>query len=91
VDSSRLKVRVSPGAKRDGITGWRDDVLRVRVRAAPEKGKANEAVCALLAATLGVPARAVSVERGHASRDKVLALKGLTDDQLMGRLGKPML
>jgi uncharacterized protein (TIGR00251 family) len=84
-----LKVRVSPGVKQDQIVGWRGDVLRVRVRAAPEKGKANVAVCALLAATLGVPARAVAVERGHTSRDKVLAVEGLIEDEVRRRLNAP--
>ncbi|TMB93857.1 MAG: DUF167 domain-containing protein [Chloroflexi bacterium] len=34
--SARIRVNVTPGAKRDEIVGWRDDVLRVRVRAAPQ-------------------------------------------------------
>jgi uncharacterized protein (TIGR00251 family) len=88
---TRLSVRVSPGAKRDEITGWRGDVLRVRVRAAPEKGKANEAVCALLAQALGVPSHAVRVELGHTVRDKVLSVDGMTADDLASRLGRPML
>jgi uncharacterized protein (TIGR00251 family) len=86
-----LKVRVSPGARRDEIAGWLGDTLRVRVRAAPEKGLANEAVCALIAAALGVPASTVTVERGHASRDKVLLVEGVTAEEMMSRLGRPML
>jgi uncharacterized protein (TIGR00251 family) len=85
----RLKVRVSPGAKRDEIVGWRGDVLRVRARAAPEKGRANEAVCTLIAAALDVPPRAVTVERGRASRDKVLLVDGLSADEVMSRLEGP--
>jgi hypothetical protein len=71
---TRLAVRVSPRAKRDEIIGWREGVLRVRVRAAPEKGKANEAVCALIAEAMGLPRRAVVVEQGHTSREKVLSV-----------------
>jgi uncharacterized protein len=88
---ARLKVRVSPGAKHDEIVGWRGDVLRVRVRAAPEKGKANEAVCSLIAAALGVPARSVLVDRGHTSRDKLLLVDGIGEEEMMRRLGKPMI
>lgn len=84
-----IRVRVSPGAKRDEIAGWRGDVLRMRVRAPPEKGRANEAVCALIASTLGLPARAVSVERGHAARDKVLRVDGVSDVEIERRLAKP--
>jgi uncharacterized protein len=84
-----LNVRVSPGSKRDEIVGWREDVLRVRVRAAPEKGKANDALCALIAAATATPKRSVVVERGHTSRDKLVLVNGLTEDELMHRLGRP--
>ena len=86
---ARLNVRVAPGSKRDEIVGWQENVLRVRVRAAPEKGKANEAVCALIAASTGTPTRSVVVERGKTSRDKLVLVDGLTEDELMSRLGKP--
>jgi uncharacterized protein (TIGR00251 family) len=84
-----LSIRVSPGSRRDEIVGWREDVLRVRVRAAPEKGKANEAVCSLIATATGVSKTSVVVERGHTSRDKVILVEGLTDDELIRRLGVP--
>ena len=86
-----LSVRVSPGAKRDEIIGWQGSTLRVRVRAVPEKGKANEAVCSLIAGAAGTPKRSVVIERGHSSRDKLALVEGLTEDELMSRLGKPML
>jgi uncharacterized protein (TIGR00251 family) len=91
VEPLRLRVRVTPGARRDEIVGWRGDALRVRVRVAPEKGKANEAVCALIAKAVGVAGRGVSVERGHASRDKVLVVVGIGEEEVMRRLGRPML
>jgi uncharacterized protein (TIGR00251 family) len=91
VASARLNVRVTPGAKRDEVVGWREHVLRVRVRAAPEKGRANDAVCALIASALSVPARAVTVGRGHTSRDKVLTVEELTEDEVRRRLGAAML
>ena len=86
-----LSVRVSPGAKRDEIVGWHGSTLRMRVRAAPEKGKANEAVCALIATTVGTPRRSVVIERGHASREKLVLVDGLAEDELMSRLRRPML
>jgi len=94
-----LKVKVSPGARKEDLAGWQGDpstgpgqaVLRVRVRAAPERGKANEAVCRLLAARLGLPASAVTVARGATSRDKLLQVDGLTEDEMRRRLGAPML
>ena len=93
-----LKVKVSPGARKEDLAGWQVDpstgsgqaVLRVRVTAAPERGKANEAVCRLLAARLGLPAASVSLSRGAASRDKLLHIDGLSDEEVRRRLGAPM-
>jgi uncharacterized protein (TIGR00251 family) len=82
---------VSPGAKQDEIVGWQGDVLRVRVRAAPEKGKANEAVRALIAAALEVPPSSVTLKRGASSRDKVLEIQGFDEDEVRRRLGAPLL
>ena len=58
-----LNVRVTPGARQDAVAGWQGTALKVKVRAAPEKGKANDAVCALIARTLGVPPGAVAIVR----------------------------
>lgn len=76
-----LFVRVTPNAGRDAIEGVeiRDDgtaVLRLRVSAVPDKGKANAAVMALLAKELGVPKSAVSVTSGETARLKTLAVNG---------------
>ena len=86
-----LNVRVTPGARQDGVVGWQGTALKVKVRAAPEKGKANAAVCALIARTLGVPPTAVAVERGHTARGKLLLIDGLTEEEMLRRLGAPML
>jgi uncharacterized protein YggU (UPF0235/DUF167 family) len=76
-----LFVRVTPNGGRDAIEGVevRDDgsaVLRVRVRAVPDKGKANAAVVAMIARALGMPKSAVSVVSGETARLKTLAVAG---------------
>ncbi|QQR37720.1 DUF167 domain-containing protein [Devosia oryziradicis] len=76
-----LFVRVTPNGGRDAIEGveTRDDgtaVLRVRVSAVPDKGKANAAVVASLARALGVPKSAVSVVSGETARMKTLDVAG---------------
>jgi uncharacterized protein (TIGR00251 family) len=86
-----LNVRVTPGARHDELAGWQGTALKVRVRAAPEKGKANDAVCGLIAQALGLPVRAVLVERGHTSRGKLLLVDGLEEAEMLRRLGAPML
>ena len=79
-----LRVRVTPNAGADRIEGAeiRDDgeaVLRVRVAAVPDKGKANTAVVALIAKALGLPKSAISVVAGETSRIKSLAIVGAPD------------
>jgi len=73
--TTRLKLRVSPGARRPGVAGRYGDAWKVRVVEPPEDGRANDAVLRLLSDTLGVRAELVS---GFASRDKVVALDGIT-------------
>lgn len=84
----RLTVRATPKAGRNEIAGRRaDGALLVRVTAAPEDGKANAAVCALVSKALGVPKRAVLVVRGETSRDKVLEIDG-ADEASVDALGR---
>lgn len=76
-----LFVRVTPNGGRDAIEGVeiRDDdtaIVRVRVKAVPDKGKANAAVLALLAKTLGVPKSSLSVTSGETARMKTIAVAG---------------
>lgn len=59
----------------------------MRVAAAPESGKANEAVRDLLAATLRVPRSRTEIVSGAASRDKVVIVHGLTTKEAEARLG----
>lgn len=83
-----VRVRVQPRASRDEIVGWRaDDVLGVRVRAAPVDGQANAAVTGLVAAKLGVPRSAVTVARGERGRDKLLRVHGVSPVEIRDRLG----
>ena len=57
---ARIAVRVTPGAREDAVVGWQDDTLQIRVRAPAERGKANDAVCRLIAKALGLPGSSVS-------------------------------
>ena len=79
--SADLRVRVTPRAARSGIAGEREGMLLVRVTAAPEGGKANAAVCRLIARALGIAPSRVRVLRGAGSRDKVLRLEGVDESE----------
>ena len=79
-------MRVSPGARATGVVGRHGDAWKLRVEAAPEGGKANEAVLRLLAETLDLGRRDVSLVSGHAARDKVVALEGIDAEETSRRL-----
>ena len=78
---TRIHVRVTPRAGKDEIVARDGGDLLVRVTAAPDGGKANEAVCRLVAKSIGVPKSAVSVVRGHTARHKTLEVVGVDDAQ----------
>jgi uncharacterized protein len=81
-----LRVRVTARASRDELAGLRDGVLHVRVSAPPVDGKANQAVCKLIARALGVGKTSVTVVRGERSRDKVVRIDGVEPATARSRL-----
>ncbi len=88
---AHLAVRLTPGASADRIDGWDLDaegrpVLKVRVRARPVEGEANEALVKLMARALGIPKSAVAIQRGGQSRTKMIQVAGLSDEDIRSRL-----
>lgn len=81
-----IRVKVQPKASRNQILGFRGDALQVRVATPPERGKANEALVELLAAALGIARSKVRILKGHTSRDKLIAIDGLSPEDLHPRL-----
>jgi uncharacterized protein (TIGR00251 family) len=78
----RVSVRVKPRASKDAILGVREGALEVSVRAPPVDGAANAAVLELFAKSLGVSRRSVRLVAGESSRDKIIALEGVSEAQL---------
>lgn len=79
----RLTVHVQPKAAENRVVGFdAAGRLRVRVTAAPADGKANVAVVELIAGALGVARHRVTVERGQASRTKIVRVSGMTPNEL---------
>ena len=73
-----IDVRVVPRSRKSEVSGVRDHALLIRLPAPPVEGAANEALRALLAATLHVPRRAIRVVAGERSRQKRVAIDGVT-------------
>jgi uncharacterized protein len=85
--ATRLALRVSPGARTTAVVGRHGRAWKLRVSAPPEGGKANDAVVALLAATLDVPARTISIVSGHGGRDKLVELADIGPEETERLLG----
>ena len=89
LDRIRFYVRLTPKGGRDAIEGWSTDtagkqVLKARVSAPPEDGKANAALIALIARALDVKKASIKIVSGESSRMKLIEVSG--DETLAGRL-----
>ena len=74
----RIRLRVKPGGRVDRLIGPHDGALKLEVRAAPERGRANDAVDRLLADRLGLSRSDVDVVAGRSSQDKTVAVSGVS-------------
>jgi uncharacterized protein len=82
-----LTVRLQPRASRNEVVGERDGVVVIRVTAPPADGKANAALCRLIAKQVGVAPSRVAIVRGHTAREKVIRVEGLDAEALRAALG----
>lgn len=78
----QIQVKIIPNASKDRIEGWKEGVLRIRLRAVPEKGKANEALVAFLAEELQTSKSSIRIVSGHTARIKRIAIEGLSLEQI---------
>lgn len=76
-----------PGSKSAGVVGRHGEAWKLRVAAAPERGRANEAALRLLAQTLRVQPADVRLVSGHGSRDKIVEVTGIAPSEAERRLG----
>lgn len=81
-----IRVHVIPNAKIDKVVGKYGDAIKIKLRAPAVEGKANAALCRFLAEKLGIPQRAIVLEHGEKSRDKVIRIDGLSEVDIRRRL-----
>lgn len=86
VNPAKLAVRVHPNAPRNGLAGFSDGVLQVRIAAPPVEGRANRELVDFLSEALGVSRSAITILRGHTARSKLVAIAGLTEKEVIRRL-----
>jgi uncharacterized protein len=86
--SGRIRVHLTPRARREAIDGWRDGILRVRVTAPPIEGRANEALVRLIAAALKIAPSRVRVVAGASARTKLVEVEGCSTTELQQAFGR---
>jgi uncharacterized protein (TIGR00251 family) len=84
-----FEVKIHPRAKRNAITGEVGDALKISLSAPPVDGKANAACIEFFAKLLRVPRSSVTIASGESSRNKVIRVAGLSEDELRRRLRAP--
>jgi uncharacterized protein len=83
---AQISIRLQPRAKREEVVGERGEAIVIRVTAPPVDGKANAALCQLIARLVRVPSTRVAVVRGQTSREKVVRVEGVTQAALRSAL-----
>lgn len=81
-----FRVHVVPKSHDDAIAGMYGDALRVRLRAPPVEGRANEALRSFLAEELGIPVENLEILSGRASRRKLVRASGVRATQVQALL-----
>ncbi len=81
-----LRFHIVPNAKIDKVVGVHGAAIKIKLRAPAVEGKANAALRTFLANVLKIPERMIALERGHKSRDKLIRIAGLNDEEARGRL-----
>ena len=85
-EKTTISVRVQPSAAANEVVGLVDDILRLKIAAPPVKGKANREIVSFLGKLLGISKDAIVIVRGHTSRSKLIAIDGLSRDEVLKRL-----
>jgi uncharacterized protein len=84
--NTRISVKVSPGASRNQVVDFVDGVLRVKVAAPPEKGKANKELIEFLSDILNLSKSSIEIIRGHTANHKIIAIAGMGSEEVIKRL-----
>jgi len=85
-NKAKISLRVYPSAGRNEVGGFTEGVLRVKVSAPPIKGKANRELVTFLSRLLGVSKGSINIIKGHTTRNKVVAIDGLSREEVVKRL-----
>ncbi len=81
-----LHVKISPNAKKNSIEGFLDNILKIKIHAEPDKGKANSELIQFLAKKLSIPKKNISIISGHTTRIKKLSIEGISSQSEVNKI-----
>jgi uncharacterized protein (TIGR00251 family) len=82
----KISLRIQPGASRNEVAGFTSGVWKIKIAAPPVEGKANKELTLYLSEVLNIARSRIAIVRGETGRDKVVAVYGLTADEIEKRL-----
>src|SRR5437867_6889968 len=83
-----ISIRVQPRASRNAVVGWTGDTLNIRLTAPPVEGAANTACLDFIAKLLDLSPSSLTLLGGERSRQKVVRITGLTQEEFHARLSR---
>jgi uncharacterized protein (TIGR00251 family) len=83
-----LRVHVVPNAKSDSVVAMHGGAVKIKLRAPAVEGKTNAALVRFLAEQMKLPLYAIVLKRGEKSRDKVIQIHGLSEEDVRNRLSE---
>jgi len=89
-NKTKISLRVYPSTNRSEVVGFRNGVLQVNVSAPPTKGKANRELITVLSQLLEIGKGSVNIIKGHTNRNKIVAIDGLSQEEVMKRLSSKL-
>ncbi|MCJ7743156.1 MAG: DUF167 domain-containing protein [Dehalococcoidales bacterium] len=85
---TKIVVQVQPKAKQNQVLRYADGVWHLKIAAPPVEGKANQGLVNFLSEVLGISKASLTIEKGLTAKRKVIAVKGMTQDQVISQLKK---
>jgi uncharacterized protein len=82
----RLKVRVTPNARKNAVVSWTEDEIRLKIKAPAVEGKANAALIEYLSELAGVPRAKIQLKSGEKARIKLIEIDGPAPDEVRARI-----
>lgn len=77
-----IEIKITPKASQNEIMGWENGILKIRLKAVPEKGKANRELIRFLSKTFNIPQNNIHLLKGETSRLKTLCFLGKKAEEL---------